>query len=506
MAASGAPVISGTVQVEESLTADTTGIQDDNGLNRVQYRFQWLSNDGSTDTNIAGATDSTYTLVAADEGKTIKVRVSFTDRGGYAESLTSTSTEEVTSSSQPEPAPTPEPTPELPEGTVTGLTLSSDAPGSLTIEWNTPSPSPSDYRVNWARAGQGWLSWRFPNEESRGNEYPAGSTTSLTLTGLTEGAEFRVKMRARYSTGPGPWTDTVTQQVLEQPPQATSTVTSTVQATSTLQATSTATSTVQATGTVEALTDQERTYVELSGGSFHTCGITTGGSVHCWGEGHRGQTGSPAGVYKALASGSAHTCAIATDGSISCLGWDTWGQASPPAGTFKSIESHSRHSCAIAVDDTIACWGYHSFYQNASPAGTYKSMAIGWEHTCTIKTDDTVSCWGLNDKGQGNLPSGTYKAITAGFVHTCTIATDNTISCWGYGGNGQTRAPSGTYQSISAKRDHTCAIATDDTVSCWGLNQNGQTDAPRGTYKAVATAGETTGTARPTDLPEPTRV
>ena len=94
--ASGAPVINGTAQVGESLTADTTGIEDGNGLDRVQFRFQWVSNDGSTNADITGATDSSYTLVAADEGKTVKVRVSFTDRGGYAESLTSDATDAVT--------------------------------------------------------------------------------------------------------------------------------------------------------------------------------------------------------------------------------------------------------------------------------------------------------------------------------------------------------------------------------------------------------------------------
>ena len=86
--ASGEPVISGTAQVGETLTADTTDVEDGNGLDRVQFRFQWVSHDGSADTDIANATDSTYTLVADDEGKAIKVRVSFTDRGGYAESLT----------------------------------------------------------------------------------------------------------------------------------------------------------------------------------------------------------------------------------------------------------------------------------------------------------------------------------------------------------------------------------------------------------------------------------
>ena len=93
--ASGAPLINGTAQVGESLTADTTGIEDGNGLDRVQFRFQWVSHDGSSDTDIASAMDSTYTLAASDEGKTIKVRVAFTDRGGYAESLTGVETSSV---------------------------------------------------------------------------------------------------------------------------------------------------------------------------------------------------------------------------------------------------------------------------------------------------------------------------------------------------------------------------------------------------------------------------
>ena len=74
------------------------------------------------------------------------------------------------------------------EGEVRNMRLSSDAPGTLTIRWDTPSPAPSDYRIVWAPADQGFLSWRASNEALRGNEYPDGNATSLTLTGLTRGA------------------------------------------------------------------------------------------------------------------------------------------------------------------------------------------------------------------------------------------------------------------------------------------------------------------------------
>ena len=93
--ATGEPTISGTVQVRETLTANTSGIADTDGLANVSYSFQWIRNDGSTDTDIQDATGSSYTLVNADEGKTIKVKVSFTDDAGHEETLTSAATASV---------------------------------------------------------------------------------------------------------------------------------------------------------------------------------------------------------------------------------------------------------------------------------------------------------------------------------------------------------------------------------------------------------------------------
>ena len=93
--ATGAPAISGAVQVGETLTADTSGIADDDGLTGVSYSYQWVVSDGGTDQNIRGATDSTYTLVDIDQGLFIKVRVRFTDDAANEESLTSAATAEV---------------------------------------------------------------------------------------------------------------------------------------------------------------------------------------------------------------------------------------------------------------------------------------------------------------------------------------------------------------------------------------------------------------------------
>ena len=91
----GAPTIVGEAIGGSTLTADISAIQDENGLARVKFYYQWLSSDGGTITDLQGATESRYTLKLADEGRTVSVRVSFTDRHGYAESLESLPTAPV---------------------------------------------------------------------------------------------------------------------------------------------------------------------------------------------------------------------------------------------------------------------------------------------------------------------------------------------------------------------------------------------------------------------------
>ena len=96
-AAAGTPTISGTPQIGEKLTASTSGISDADGLDDASFAYQWIR----TDTDIQGATGSSYTAVVADEGKRLKVRVSFTDDAGHAESLTSVATDGIALAPEP---------------------------------------------------------------------------------------------------------------------------------------------------------------------------------------------------------------------------------------------------------------------------------------------------------------------------------------------------------------------------------------------------------------------
>ena len=117
--ATGAPTITGTAQVGQPLTASTTGIADANGLTTPNYTYQWIRVDGTDEADIASANSSTYTLVDADLGTTLKVRVTFADDLGHTETLTSAATATVTATPavptrEPEPEPEPEPVPALP--------------------------------------------------------------------------------------------------------------------------------------------------------------------------------------------------------------------------------------------------------------------------------------------------------------------------------------------------------------------------------------------------------
>ena len=120
--ATGAPTISGTAQVGETLTADTSGIADADGLSNVQYEYQWLADDS----DMSGATNATYTLVAEDEGKAISVGISFTDDAGNEETLTSAATDAVAGAQPTEPPAKPR---------KLSATASHD---SVTLTWDDP--------------------------------------------------------------------------------------------------------------------------------------------------------------------------------------------------------------------------------------------------------------------------------------------------------------------------------------------------------------------------------
>ena len=180
-APTGLPTINGTPQVGEMLTASTSDIDDADGMSGAAFTYQWLS---SRDTEIQGATDRTYTLAATDKGKTIKVMVSFTDDAKNEESLTSAATA------------VPATVPDAPEH----LNVSLHNTGALDLYWEAPASnggSPvTGYKVQWKETAG---SWDTPADVSE----TTVSGTTHTITGLTDGVEYTVRVIASNDVGDG---------------------------------------------------------------------------------------------------------------------------------------------------------------------------------------------------------------------------------------------------------------------------------------------------------------
>ena len=163
----GAPTISGTPQVEQTLTANTSSINDADGLTGVSYRYQWIA--GATD--IVGATSSSYTLTASEQGQTIQVRVTFSDDADNEEILTSVATEAV--AARPNSAPTGAPT--ISETSQVGETLTADT-SAIVDEDGLENVS---YRYQWLAGG---------------SDIAGATGSSYTLTSSELGQSIQVRV------------------------------------------------------------------------------------------------------------------------------------------------------------------------------------------------------------------------------------------------------------------------------------------------------------------------
>ena len=184
-APTGFPTISGKAQVGETLTADTSGIADADGLTNPNFSYQWIRNDGSADTDIGGETAPTYTPSKDDVGKTIKVEVTFTDDAENEESLTSGPTAEVAAT--------------VP-GPPQHLNVSRHGSGALDLYWEAPASdggSPvAGYKVQWKEIDAGWGAAEDVSQETV-------TGTTHTLAGLTDGVTYSIRVLATNGIGDG---------------------------------------------------------------------------------------------------------------------------------------------------------------------------------------------------------------------------------------------------------------------------------------------------------------
>ena len=297
-------------------------------------------------------------------------------------------------------------------------------------------------------------------------------------------------------------------------------------------------------------------------GQRHTCAVTSSGAIKCWGWNIYGALGdgtttdSPVPVQvigltsgvAATAAGPYHTCSVTTGGAVLCWGGNQFGQLgdgttlpafrptpAPVSGLASGVVAVTAgyyHTCALTVGGAVLCWGANFNGRLGDGTTTDRltpvsvsgltsgvvAVAAGAHHTCAVTDGGAVVCWGANFNGQvgdatttdrstpvgvSGLASG-VASVAAGLYHSCAVTTGGAMQCWGNNSSGQlgdgttlpafrsTPAPvtglgSGV-ASAAGGEGHTCALLTTGAVLCWGRNANGQ-------------VGDATTTDRATPVP-----
>ena len=178
----------------EVLTASTDGIADEDGLAGVTFAYQWIANDGTDDTDIEGATGATHEVAPAQVGKTLKVRVTFTDVGGTKETLTSAATAAARA-------------PDAPGGLTAATAVGRE--GELDVSWSAPASDGgaevTGYKVQWKSGSEAWDGTASSSRQAAVSD-PA--VLSHRITGLTVGTAYTVRVMAVNVAGDGAATET----------------------------------------------------------------------------------------------------------------------------------------------------------------------------------------------------------------------------------------------------------------------------------------------------------
>lgn len=193
----------------------------------------------------------------------------------------------------------------------------------------------------------------------------------------------------------------------------------------------------------------------LGVGAHHACWSREDGSVVCSGDNSFQQCGRPGGPcdhetlgglppgFAATQVGSGHgnhTCAISDGFSLWCWGYNQFGQI----GALMAPE----YAPPLEV--------------NFHPNFPITSLGLGYFHSCVLtEQSGTVTCWGDNSDGQigigsdagivttpTNLPTlSGIVAVGSGTLHACAYRSPTEVFCWGQNGDGQ--LGDGTFDSKS---------------------------------------------------------
>lgn len=241
---------------------------------------------------------------------------------------------------------------------------------------------------------------------------------------------------------------------------------------------------------VFAATAAALTFVQVSAGVEHACGVTTDGKAWCWGANQFGELGIP--PEDSPDPCSSRPCSfrpVAVSGGL----------------RFRHVVAGSQFTCGVTHDDRVFCWGRNdggqlgtgSTAEGSSTPGqvagnrTYRQVRAGIGNVaCAIATSRAAFCWGVGRLGNGSNRSRVpvqvngnlaWAQLTVGANYICGRTTASQAWCWGANNRGQlgngTIDPSGVpvrsargfnIAQIEAGSGHTCAVLVDARAFCWG--------------------------------------
>jgi uncharacterized protein YjdB len=173
------------------------------------------------------------------------------------------------------------------------------------------------------------------------------------------------------------------------------------------------------------------TFTSITAGGSHVCALTAEGVAYCWGSNHAGQLGaaspndcdglcspSPIAVagglrFTALSAGEEHTCGLTTSGSVYCWGvpaaYGSGGSTTPSpvmqGVALVAITGKAGYSCGLTSSGAIRCWddwGATAARQPWTVPGSvaFTTITAGEGYGCAITATQVGYCWGRNDMGQ----------------------------------------------------------------------------------------------------------
>jgi|GEM_PF-193106 alpha-tubulin suppressor-like RCC1 family protein len=210
-------------------------------------------------------------------------------------------------------------------------------------------------------------------------------------------------------------------------------------------------------------------FISLSTGYYHTCGILDTNDLYCWGNNELGQLGigTPDGDIAdptfvdnnvvAVGTGGYHTCALYTDKTVSCMGANGYGQ--------------------LGIGNAILTGWNIPYNINISSNISAISIEIGIHNSCLITDDFTPYCWGRNNWGQASAQQHHFH-----WGHDDRISpvelwhSDNQQIIPNYTGdwNNSAIAMSINNQAFCSIKMDAILVHGHTDVVCWGANFWGQ--------------------------------